>query len=78
MKKHYLLDQNIDGRMIFVEVLSYYVIIKGKIVPVHAMKLYGGIEVQLHSFLSKVLDEVCDKLQSLVDLRRRERSRDTH
>jgi hypothetical protein len=28
----------------------------GKIVPVHAMKATGGIEVQLHSFITKALD----------------------
>jgi len=50
------------------ELLSYYVIIIGKIVPVHAMKSYVGTEVQLHSFLSKVLDGLSDQLQALADL----------
>jgi hypothetical protein len=27
-----------------------------KIVPVHAVKVYGGAEIQLHSFLSFALD----------------------
>jgi hypothetical protein len=27
------------------------------VIPVHALKAYGGVEVELHSFLSSVLDE---------------------
>jgi hypothetical protein len=29
---------------------------KTKVVPVHAMKVYGGMSVQLHSFLTSALD----------------------
>jgi hypothetical protein len=50
------------------ELLSYFVIIIDKIVPVHAMKSYVGTEVQLHSFLSKVLDGLSDQPQVLADL----------
>lgn len=48
--------------------LSYCVIIKGKGVPVNATNSYVGTEVQLHSFLSTVLDGVSDQLQTLANL----------
>ena len=50
------------------ELLSYCVIIIGKVFPMHAMKSYVGTEVQLHSFLSKLLDGLSDQLQALADL----------
>jgi len=50
------------------ELLSYCVIIIGKIVPVRSMNSYVGTEVQLHPFLSKVLDGLSDQLQALADL----------
>lgn len=50
------------------ELLLYCVIIISKFVPVHAMKSHVGCEVQLHSFLSKVLDGLSDHLQALANL----------
>lgn len=50
------------------ELLPYFVIIIGKIVPFHAMNSYVGTEVQLHPFLYKVLDGLSDQLQALADL----------
>jgi hypothetical protein len=37
-------------------ILTSYVS-KGKVVPVHAMKVYGGMNVKLHTFLISALDE---------------------
>lgn len=30
--------------------------VKGKVVPVHSVKAYGGVEVSLHSFSTVALD----------------------
>ena len=36
--------------------MSGHVLCEGKFVPVYDIKAYGGVEVQLHSFLISALD----------------------
>jgi hypothetical protein len=50
------------------EILSYCVIIIVKLVAVYIMKSHVGNEVQIHSFLSKVLDGLSDQLHAWSNL----------
>jgi hypothetical protein len=49
-------------------VSEYDVYLKSEIVPVHAMQVYGVVEVQLLAFLTIILDGGGNKLHALATL----------